>query len=385
MAGARVSTPTGPPERRSPVALDIDSARVQPILCQRCGAAIGLPDDLAAVSATCSYCGYTSMLPQELVRARHARAAELRAQHEAAERARHLQERGAREARAEQRAWIGVALPIAGTVLIGIAIAGFSVWQAMKPKKPPGPAGEPEIATRMKELDALGCKHVVLQPKTQTQATGMTLTMPKGNCVKVLARSGSKDNPLTLVLKTPLGASVAPPAGTSLEVDHCAEQEGAHTVNVEPKTDDPFTTAAIECPLAVVKFKGKAPADADGHQHVSARLKTLDKAGCGRVFSAPKQAHRFSESTWTIAGSACYVVLAANGVEDTLRMKVTPPLGEDVAVPKPGAHLELRYCVERKGEYKVRIDAGTQEPFTVATIECPESVMKGLGGVVRTK
>lgn len=357
-----------------------------PLPCQRCGAALPLPEDLAALSVTCPYCGTTSLLPEAALRARRT---ELEARRADAERARAAQEHAAHVASTQRGVRLTVALSFAGALVAVLAGVGFTIWQlrrgpsAGSPRER-APSGEAELAARVKELDGLGCKHVVITPTTHEHPVTLTLDMPQGNCAKVLARTGAKE-PLALVLKTPLGASSSPPAATALELDVCADKEGKHTVEVTPGAGDPFSAAVVECPVAVVRFGGKPPPDADGAKKVSARLKELDALGCKRVFSAPEQRRRSVGATWTIAAPACYVFLAANGIGEKLTLSAKTPLGEELAAPAPGPSLELRTCIDRVGEYKLRVDAATQEPFTTATIECPAKVVERLGGVVRAR
>jgi hypothetical protein len=256
---------------------------MQPLICQRCGATLTIPSDLAAVTAHCPFCGDQTPLPDSMLAARHqerqllveAQIAATTQQQAAA-----MQDQRTRSI-SRLVLWI-VGLSVVGPIILTAIIEGF-VYFAMKspavqvpmaakadlesvpalPRPPPPPpddpksTGEERMTALMKAADAAGCKTVILPPtRDQGDQTLDTKFVVNGTCVRALVTTGMPDNKLTLTMKTPFGETIkTPEASTEIDFIYCPKKAGPHPTSISPTTDGYYTVAALECPASVANKK----------------------------------------------------------------------------------------------------------------------------------
>jgi hypothetical protein len=238
------------------------------IACQRCGASLEIPLDLAATTVRCNYCGDQTQLPNDVLSARR-------------------QERMSRMAATAPAVtpkpssgfpWIVIAvcavvfIGVVGSIIAAvvtsvavtepITVSGPVIVTPPTPMPIPTPkpiasdaksTGATRTTERMKQLYDKGCKNVIMPPE---QAQGDTKLNAKfvadGTCVRMLAITGSAENKLTLTMKTPFGEDVkTPTASNEVDFSFCPKQSGPYPTNVTTTNADFYTVAAVECPAWV--------------------------------------------------------------------------------------------------------------------------------------
>lgn len=254
---------------------------MHPLNCQRCGAALTVPVDLAAVVVRCQFCGEQTPLPQGLVSLRaQERQSELQRQAQAA--ARVSAEQTSRSVARNMWLFVGLVLGLPLVLTLGIFAFVFLMTKTVQesatavaspamatptptiPEPLPAPrasdaksTGEDRTTVLMKELYGKGCKTVIMAPiQSSGEKTLKASFVVNGTCVRVLAVTGVADNELTLTMKTPFGETIATPeAGNEVDFTYCPKTAGPHPMSIEPSTDDFYTVAAVECPASLSKKK----------------------------------------------------------------------------------------------------------------------------------
>lgn len=232
--------------------------------CQRCGASLEVPLDLAATTVRCSYCGHTTSLPADVMNARR-------------------QERMARMAATTpevtppppppSNVWmVWVASAVGMTIAFGVVVPILTRTTTTDPPTTtttttttPAPVaipkpiasdakstGQTRTTELMKQLYDKGCKNVVMPPERAQGDTKLDTKLVAGTCVRVLVVTGSAENKLTLAMKNPFGEELKTPAASS-EVDfmYCPKQSGPHPTHITATTEDFYTVAAVECPKSL--------------------------------------------------------------------------------------------------------------------------------------
>lgn len=255
---------------------------MQPLNCQRCGAALTVPVDLAAIVVRCQFCGEQTPLPQGLVSLRaQERHNELQRQAQAEARA--SAEQTTRGAARNMWLFVGLVLGLPLVLTLGIVAFVFLMTKTVResataatstamatpatptpvePSPPPRASdskstGEDRTTVLMKQLYGKGCRTVIMAPiQSSGEKTLKASFVVNGTCVRVLAITGVADNKLTLTMKTPFGETIATPeAGNEVDFTYCPKTAGPHPMSIEPSTDDFYTLAAVECPASLSKKK----------------------------------------------------------------------------------------------------------------------------------
>ncbi len=231
--------------------------------CQRCGAGLEVPLDLAATMLRCNYCGHTTPLPADVMNARR-------------------QERMSRMAAttpqvspqpASSNIWIFfVAVPavltIAAIVVIPLILASTTTTTTTTTTAPAPTApvvtakpiasdakstGQTRTTELMKQLYDKGCKNVIMPPERAQGDTKLdTKFVANNTCVRVLAVTGVAENKLTLSMKNPFGEELkTPTASGEVDFTYCPKQSGPHPTHITATTEDFYTVAAVECPKSL--------------------------------------------------------------------------------------------------------------------------------------
>lgn len=245
-----------------------------PFSCQRCGAALSVPDDLAAVTARCQFCGDQTPLPAQLLSAR--------AQERAA-RAQAVMQQNVVAVQSQTQKTVGrtIAIVVAASLAVPVvivAITFFAISRATSsippveinvptpavaetaekpPPDDPKSTGEERMTAMMKAADAAGCKTVIMPPdRAQGDRTLDTKFVVNGTCVRVMVATGMPDNKVTLGMKTPFGEPIkTPDPATEIDFIYCPKKDGPHPTSLSPATSGYYTVAALECPASVAAKK----------------------------------------------------------------------------------------------------------------------------------
>jgi hypothetical protein len=111
--------------------------------------------------------------------------------------------------------------------------------------------GQARVSAIMKERYATGCREIIMPPKTISVDQDIKGDFHPGSCVLIIGATGSSKNLLTLELSTPFGEKIATPApSTELTFLYCPKVSGPHEGHVRSAEGDPFTVAAVTCPLS---------------------------------------------------------------------------------------------------------------------------------------
>jgi hypothetical protein len=138
------------------------------------------------------------------------------------------------------------------------AMASFSYALLDCPKpalEDPALNGEQRVTALLKERFGMGCRDILMSPKTFAAEKSFTGEFRAGNtCIALIAATGVKDNALKIELKTPFGEKVTVPA-PALEHSflYCPNQSGPHDMSVTSAANSPFTFATVTCPASVRK------------------------------------------------------------------------------------------------------------------------------------
>lgn len=344
----------------------------------------------------CPYCGQDNLLPPELVQARQ-RQYELDQRHYAMqlqeqERVRQMQERqNARKASSQRLLiWLGVGAVVFFGSCGGLIMLGMSVEKdeaaAKARAQDPKLNGQSALLARFAEMkEKQGCARILVQPTTKLkEASTISLDMIKNDhCVHVMAMTGS-----AALLRMSYEGKVAllqplPAAASTLDYRLCASETANHTFKIEATPQEPFTSAALECPRLPAEGGARSAADdarKTGKERVQAMLGELVQAGCKHVVSEPEVSR--GEQTYTVTApndAACYNLLAASFFSDVkLSALVRDPAGKELPVPSPDSKLRVELCAPKAGEYKVVVTPSTGDYFSTAAVDCNRYGPEGL-------
>jgi len=251
---------------------------MQPLDCQRCGAALTVPADLAEAVVRCQFCGEQTPLPQALLALR-AQERQLQLQQQAQAQARASAEQTTKSVARSIWLFVGLIVGVPLLLTVGILVFVFFITRTVResvagvpvsvptptvaaPPPPPRASnskstGEDRTTAVMKQLYDKGCKTVIMAPAQSAGETTLTASfVVNGTCVRVLAITGVADNKLTLTMKTPFGETIqTPDAANEVDFTYCPKTPGPHPMSIVPSTDDFYTVAAVECPASLSKKK----------------------------------------------------------------------------------------------------------------------------------
>jgi len=254
---------------------------MQPLSCQRCGAALAVPADLSEIVVRCQFCGEQTPLPNALLALR-AQERQLYLQQQAQAQARASAEQTTKSVARSMWLFVGLILGVPLVLTLGIFIFIFVMAKTVQDTSaataatalaipvptdiapPPAPrasdaksTGEDRTTVLMKQFYDKGCKTVIMAPIQSSGESSLKASfVVNGTCVRVLAITGVADNKLTLTMKTPFGETIATPeASTEVDFTYCPKTPGPHPMSIVPATDDFYTVAAVECPASLSKKK----------------------------------------------------------------------------------------------------------------------------------
>src|SRR5262249_24792308 len=157
------------------------------------------------------------------------------------------------------------------------------------------------------------------------------------------------------------------PAAAVIDYRLCASETATHTFKIDATPEDePFTTAAIECPRLPAEGGARGTRrdpKKSGKERVQAMLDELVKAGCKNVVSEPKVIQKDESLTITSPeDAACYNLLAASFFPDVkISAELKDPDGKNMLVPEPDSKLRIEYCAPKAGEYKLSLSPSTAD------------------------
>ncbi|MBN2719456.1 MAG: hypothetical protein JXX14_26630 [Deltaproteobacteria bacterium] len=253
--------------------------------CGYCGGHVELPEDPAAVVASCPFCNRTFSIPDELLKAREENLNRIQADKRRAEE-NDARERANQEARRQLR-W-RLATIVVPILLISAGVTALIVYiqsqvassqsalpspsrslpqnmPAASPPAPPPPeystdpdkTGATQVAARMKALYESGCRSIVHVAKQANGDIAWTPQFPdskRADCLMVFAMTGYPENVLDLKMITPFGEPMpGPPPGPVIEHLFCGDTGGAHPLSVTATNGAPYTFAAIGCPRRLAR------------------------------------------------------------------------------------------------------------------------------------
>jgi len=343
----------------------------------------------------CPYCGQDNLLPPEMVQARQ-RQYELDQQHYALriqeeDRQRVAQERDKLRKQSSQRLliWLMVGGFFALLVVGGLIGLGFYAEQqeaeAKARAQDPKVNGHALMLEHLAQMQKRGCSRILVQPSTHVKETSrISLDMVKNDaCVHILGFTAASAT-LSMKYQDNVALTVPLPAPSPV-VDYrlCASETATHTFKIDAAPEEPFTTAAIECPRTPAEGGARSSKDdpkKTGRERVQGMLDELVKAGCKNVVSQPQVVQRQESLTITSPNdSACYNLLAASFFSDVkLSGLLKDPQGKELPVPDPDSKLRIEYCAPKAGEYKLTISASTAAFFAIAGVDCSRSGPEGL-------
>jgi len=344
----------------------------------------------------CPYCGQDNLLPPDVVAARQRQFA-LDQQHYALtlqdqERQRFQQEREKLRKQRQQRLVIWLLVGgffvlalFGGCVALGLH-AKRQEHEEQAKRADPKRNGQAAMLARFDEMRAKqGCNRILVQPTTHVaEGSRISLDMIKLDaCVHVLGVSslGAKISMRyegKVALTKPL-----PAADTLVDYRLCASESAEHVFVLDSTPNEPFTTAAIECPRLPAEGGARSTADdaeRAGKPRLQAMLDQLSKGSCKHVVSQPQIMNGDRSFTVTSPDNAdCYNFLAASYYPDVkLTGVLLDPDGRQMPVPDPSSELRIEYCAPKAGQYKLSISPSTADYYTVAAVDCARSGPEGL-------
>jgi hypothetical protein len=344
----------------------------------------------------CPFCGQDNLLPPEMVQARQ-RQYELDQQRYALqlqdqERQRVAQDRDKARKQSSNRLliWLLVGgffmfLAFGSCMAIGIYAQKEEAEAKARAQDPKVNGQTAMLAVFAVMREKRGCDRILVQPSTHVkEASSIALDMIKNNsCVHVLGVTGTSAK-LSMKYEDKVALTKPLPAAAQfLDYRLCASETATHTFKIEAVPDEPFTTAAIECPRTPAEGGARSgPDDAQktGKDRVQAMLNDLVKAGCKDVVSQPKATQ--GDQTLTVTSpdnAACYNLLAASFFPDVkLTAVLKDPAGKSMLVPDPASQLRIEYCAPKAGEYKLSLSASTGDFYSFAGVDCNRFGAEGL-------
>ncbi|HXK16456.1 MAG TPA: hypothetical protein VNG33_01530, partial [Polyangiaceae bacterium] len=288
--------------------------RVYGFRCLRCGNGLELPPDLRVMAIDCPYCGQDNLLPPEIVQARQ-RQYELDQQHYALQiqeqdRQRIAQERDKVRKQSSQRLliWLGVGGFFAVAMIGGLIALGYYAQQeeadAKARAQDPKVNGHALMLAHLAQMQKRGCSRILIQPSTHVKETStISLDMIKNDaCVHILGFTAAGAT-LSMKYQDSVALTVPlPPPSPVVDYRLCASETATHTFKIDAAPEEPFTTAAIECPRTPAEGGARSSKNdpkKTGQERVQGMLDELVKAGCKNVVSEPQVVQREESMTIT--------------------------------------------------------------------------------------
>ena len=343
----------------------------------------------------CPYCGQDNLLPPEMVQARQRQFALDQQQYalhiQEQERQRVAQERDKVRKQSSQRLliWLSVggffALCLFGSCIALGIYAKKDEDEAKARAHNPKINGHAAMLARLSELQKKGCSRILIQPSMKVKETStVSLDMIKNDsCVHILGFTAAG---ATLLMKYDDNVALTvplPAAAPSVDYRLCASQTATHTFHINATPEEPFTTAAIECPRTPAEGGARSTKDdprKTGKERAQSMLDELVKAGCKNVVSEPRVVQGDESLTITSPNdSACYNLLAASFFSDVkLTAVLKDPSGKELPVPEPDSKLRVEYCAPKAGEYKLQLSSSTGDYYAFAGVDCNRFGAEGL-------
>lgn len=227
--------------------------------CPDCHASMLVPEDPAATTVRCVYCGATAAVPDAEARRRHQlererearRWAEAQAAHAAAERRDALEAEERRADRRERRRgrW-GARLMTLVAVLAAPTIIAITVFD-LPARLGYGASGADRLRQTTTQLASVGC--TVARPIRSTYATGAVSVLfpaPAG-CVRILAAGAGDHRSLGLRLFGPDGGELAKADGTlDPQLTYCGAAPATlrYEIVVGPAAKGRLSHTVLACP-----------------------------------------------------------------------------------------------------------------------------------------
>jgi len=114
---------------------------------------------------------------------------------------------------------------------------------------------------------------------------------------------------------------------------------------------------------------------ASGEDRVQQLIKKYTTEGCESVLLAPTRIVGGRDIDAKLVGNGpCVRLLASSGTtNDSLELTMQTPKRKSIATPPAGPVLDFLYCAKQAGLHPATIRSLGDNPFTVASIECPRS------------
>ncbi|AKU97040.1 hypothetical protein AKJ09_03704 [Labilithrix luteola] len=200
---------------------------------------------------------------------------------------------------------------------------------------------------------------------------GQATTLPKD----ILALRARKNTPGGApsnngVVLMVAGAAVALLALTGVAIALMKNEPHETPPVIQPPTPVPAATSAVPSTPKVPSLTDRR---ANGEARANEILRRLNANGCKEVILAPTQsAGEQTVETKFVMNGTCVTVIAVTGVEkNALTLKMKSPLGDVIPTPPPAPEVEFSICPKMRGPHPTTIVPTTEDPYTVAAIECP--------------
>lgn len=203
---------------------------------------------------------------------------------------------------------------------------------------------------------------------------GQSTTLPKDilalRAPKNAPAGGPSNNGVVLVVA---GAAVALLALTGVAVSLLKnEPRQAQAPVIQPPAPTPAAPSAAP-PTPTPKVSPTTDRRSNGEARANEILTRLNASGCKEVILPPTQsAGEQTVETKFVMNGTCVTVLAVTGVEkNALTLKMKSPLGDVIQTPPAAPEVEFSICPKMRGPHPTTIIPTTEDPYTVAAIECP--------------
>lgn len=201
---------------------------------------------------------------------------------------------------------------------------------------------------------------------------GQATTLPKDilslRAGKNAPAGGPSNSGVVLVVA---GAAVALLVLTGVAVALLrSEPHRAQAPVIQPPAPTPVTPSAAPSTPTVAQATDRR---ANGEARANEILTRLNASGCKEVILPPTQsAGEQTVETKFVMNGKCVTVLAVTGVaKNALTLKMKSPLGDVIQTPPAAPEVEFSICPKMRGPHPTTIIPTTEDPYTVAAIECP--------------
>lgn len=121
----------------------------------------------------------------------------------------------------------------------------------------------------------------------------------------------------------------------------------------------------------------------NGQSLMVARLEDMKKQqGCQRILVQPephvgKSGGSSTVSLNMVANDFCVHVLALTGTQSPISIRHNSNVALTQTLPPPSPNIDYRLCASKNASHKFFLNTTSDEPFTVAAIECPRKPSEG--------